>query len=95
MSDHDILDYLEKKRGAHTCGRFRADQLKTYTFPEPNSIRPGFMLLRAGVLGLLLLLASRPAGSKNTVLMTPMVEMTPATPKFFASIVTATRRTFG
>ena len=75
MSDQQILDYLAKKR-AHTCGRFRADQLKTYTFPEPNSIRPGLTLLRAGVLGLLLLLTSRPAGSKNAMPMMPAVEMT-------------------
>jgi hypothetical protein len=78
MSDRQILDYLAKKR-AHTCGRFRADQLKTYTFPEPNSIRPGLTLLRAGILGLLFLLTSRPAGSKNTVPVMPTVEMTQST----------------
>jgi hypothetical protein len=76
MSDQQILDYLAKKR-ANTCGRFRADQLKTYTFPEPNSIRPGLTLLRAGILGLLLLLTSRPAGSKTNVPVMSTVEMTP------------------
>ncbi|MCD9015585.1 carboxypeptidase-like regulatory domain-containing protein [Parachryseolinea silvisoli] len=75
MSDRQILDYLAKKR-VHTCGRFRADQLKTYTFPEPNSIRPGFTLLRAGVLGLLLLFTGRSASAKNTVPVMPTVEMT-------------------
>jgi hypothetical protein len=79
MSDRQILDYLAKKK-AHTCGRFRADQLKTYTFPEPNSIRPGFTLLRAGILGLLLIFTSRPAGAKNTVPVMPTVEMTQSTP---------------
>lgn len=78
MSDRQILDYLAKKQ-AHTCGRFRADQLKTYTFPEPNSIRPGFALLRAGILGLLLIFTTRPAGAKNTVPVTPTVEMTQRT----------------
>jgi hypothetical protein len=76
MSDHEILDYLEKKRGAHTCGRFHTSQLKTYTLPEPNSIRPGFTLLRAGMLGLLLLLAGRPTGAKNFAPVTPAIEMT-------------------
>ncbi len=78
MTDRQILDYLAKKR-AHTCGRFRADQLKAYTFPEPNSIRPGFTLLRAGILGLLLLFTSRPAGAKNTVPVVPTVETTRST----------------
>jgi hypothetical protein len=91
MSDQQILDYLEQKRGAHTCGRFRADQLKTYTLPEPNSIRPGFMLLRAGVLGLLLLLASRPAGSKDTEPAVPKIEMTQGSPYPYISLVTTPR----
>jgi hypothetical protein len=78
MSDRQILVYLEQKR-AHTCGRFRTDQLKTYTLPEPNSIRPGLTLLRAGILGLLLVLSSRPASSKNIMPIMPTTEMTPGT----------------
>jgi hypothetical protein len=81
MSDRQILEYLEQKR-AHTCGRFRTDQLKTYTLPEPNSIRPGLTLLRAGILGLLLVFSSRPAGSKSIVPMIPTTEVTQSTPSF-------------
>lgn len=75
MSDQQILDYLAAKRGK-TCGRFRADQLKTYTFPEAHSIRPGFTLIRAGILGLLLLFTTRPAGSKNIPSVMPAIEAT-------------------
>jgi hypothetical protein len=91
MSDHEILAYIEKKREAQICGRFRSSQLKTYTLPEPNSIRPGFTLLRAGVLGLLLLLASRPAGSKNTEPTVPTIEMTQGSPYPYTSLVTPPR----
>lgn len=91
MSDQQILDYLRQKRGAHTCGRFRADQLKTYTFPDPNSIRPGFMLLRAGILSLLLLFTSRPAGSKNTEPVMPAVEATHSTAHPGASVAAVVR----
>ena len=89
MSDRDILAYIEQKR-AHTCGRFRTDQLKTYTFPEPNSIRPGLTLLRAGILGLLLLFSSRPAGSTSIIPMMQTSEVT--TPITDAGVVDATGR---
>jgi hypothetical protein len=40
MSDDEILDFLKKKR-AHTCGRFRSDQLKTYVANTRIKINPG------------------------------------------------------
>ncbi|MBT1686817.1 carboxypeptidase-like regulatory domain-containing protein [Dawidia soli] len=89
MSDQQILDYLAAKRGK-TCGRFRPDQLKTYTFPEPNGIRPGLTLIRAGILGLLLLFTTRPAGSKNIPSVMPPIEATQDTPSREASAASTT-----
>jgi CarboxypepD_reg-like domain len=63
-SEADILNFFTHKP-AHACGRFRTDQLKTYPL-TPGSIKPGFTLLRAGVLSLLLLLISKP-GSAHTI----------------------------
>ena len=60
----EILNFF-KNKPAHVCGRFRSDQLKTYPL-TPGSIKPGFTLLRAGVLSFLLLLISKP-GSAHTI----------------------------
>jgi CarboxypepD_reg-like domain len=61
----EILNFF-KNKPAHVCGRFRSDQLKTY-LPAPNVVQPGFMLLRAGLLGLLFLLISKPGTAQVPV----------------------------
>ncbi|HEY8934701.1 MAG TPA: carboxypeptidase-like regulatory domain-containing protein [Cyclobacteriaceae bacterium] len=65
MSDRQILEFL-KNKPAHTCGRFRADQLKTYSNQLPIKINPGLALLKAGFMSLLLALASKNAAAQTT-----------------------------
>lgn len=59
-TDDEIIAFIRKKP-AHACGRFRSDQLKTYVLSPPQKIKPGFLLFKAGVAGLLLLLTSKPS----------------------------------
>jgi hypothetical protein len=65
MSDRQILEFLQNKP-AHTCGRFRADQLKTYSNHLPVKINPGLTLLKAGFMSLLLALVSKQATAQIT-----------------------------
>jgi hypothetical protein len=60
MNDDEILNFFNG-RSTQTCGRFRSDQLKHYSFTGPSHIRPCFSLLKAGLLSLFVLLASRPS----------------------------------
>jgi hypothetical protein len=64
LRDDEVVAYL----GAHSgiiCGRFRQEQLKTYReLPLPR-IYPGFVLLRAGIIWLLLALISRVSFAAN------------------------------
>jgi hypothetical protein len=60
MSDSEIVQFL-KEKPAHTCGRFRNDQLKDYSLVPLYSIRPSRMLLRAGLVSLLLALVAKPS----------------------------------
>jgi hypothetical protein len=60
MSDTEIMQFL-KDKPAHTCGRFRNDQLKEYTELPVYNIRPSHMLLKAGLISLLLALVGRPS----------------------------------
>lgn len=60
-SDEEIIEFF-KNKPAHACGRFRADQLKTYSFTKPVvTLHPGMALFKAGLLSLVLLLMSRPS----------------------------------
>lgn len=59
MSDEEIIAHFNKASGK-TCGRFRADQLKKYKAVAMPAVRPGARLLRAGFVGLFVLLISRP-----------------------------------
>lgn len=71
--DDEIADFFRSKP-AHACGRFRPDQLKLYVLASPPAINPGFALLKAGVLSLLLLMISRPASAQKP-LENPKVEV--------------------
>lgn len=53
-TDNEIIAFISRKP-EHTCGRFRSDQLKTYVILPEVKIRPGFTLLKAGAISLLLL----------------------------------------
>ncbi len=64
-SESEIVTFLTRKP-ASACGRFKIDQLKTYDLSTSDSITPGFMLLRAGLLSLLLLLIGKPGISQTT-----------------------------
>ncbi len=65
MGDADVVAYFKNKE-PHTCGRFRADQLKTYSALPTARINPGLSLLKAGFVSLLLLLVSK-QGNAQTI----------------------------
>ena len=65
MSDSEILNFFTAQQ-AHTCGRFRADQLKTYSAPALLKVTPGMKLLKVGFVSLLLLLVSK-QGTAQTI----------------------------
>src|SRR6188768_4062658 len=62
MTDEQIFTLLSTSQ--HMCGRFRPDQLKSYTCAQSLNIRPGFTLLRAGVIGLFILVISKPGSAR-------------------------------
>jgi hypothetical protein len=59
MSDTEVVNYF-KTKPAHTCGRFRNNQLKRYEQRSTPMIKPGFGLVRAGLFSLLLIGLSKP-----------------------------------
>jgi len=65
MNDDEILNFFNNQT-KQTCGRFRSDQLKHYTYSKPLNIRPGFSLLKAGLISLFVFLASRPSFAAPT-----------------------------
>lgn len=80
LGDDEILDFFRQKP-AHTCGRFRADQVKVYTATPQLTINPGMALFKAGFVGLLLLFMNRqsfaqgaPAQTKTQVTQAPVVK---------------------
>lgn len=58
LSDEEIISFF-KNKPAHTCGRFRADQLRPYAETPLVKINPGFTLLKAGLVSLLVMFVSR------------------------------------
>ena len=67
MSDEAIHNYF-KSKPVHACGRFRRDQLKSYTIAGPTTVQPGWRLVRAALVSLLVLLINRqtPAQTSGT-----------------------------
>ncbi len=63
MSDEQII-ILVSNSSQPVCGRFRPDQMKTYIPVASVNIRPGFTLLRASLMGLFILLVSKPASAR-------------------------------
>jgi hypothetical protein len=74
MSDDEITHFFKNKPG-HTCGRFRPDQLKTYTSYGTTNIRPGLQLIYAGFVSLFLTLVNKPSYAQNA---TPQIITTEA-----------------
>ncbi len=66
MGDTEIVDFF-KTKSAHTCGRFRADQLKSYPPTINAKINPGFTLLKASFLSLVFVLVGRQGSAQSTV----------------------------
>lgn len=62
-TDDEIVAFISRKP-ENGCGRFRTDQLKIYELVSPDKIRPGFTLLRAGVLSLLLFFLNKQASAQ-------------------------------
>ena len=65
-SNAEILQYLRNKP-THSCGRFRADQLKVYVPESPVKIIPRWTLFKAGAISLLLLLLSKPSVAQSSI----------------------------
>ena len=64
MTDDEII-YFFKNKSSSTCGRFHSGQLKLYTAPSEVKIKPGFVFLKAGFLGLLFLLVNKPVAAQS------------------------------
>jgi len=63
MRDEQIIAALANQ-SQQRCGRFRPDQLKVYSTTQPSTVRPGLTLLRASVMGVLLLLINKPGNAR-------------------------------
>lgn len=74
MSDQDVLDFFQQATGS-TCGRFRADQLKSYYVESTSDIRPGLLLLRAGLVSLALALVGSRALAQHPQPVKPATEI--------------------
>lgn len=60
LSEKEIVTYISGAEGK-VCGRFRTEQLNThYAVKESTRIRPGLLLIKAGAIGLFLMLMSKP-----------------------------------
>jgi hypothetical protein len=62
MSDSEILNYISGKH-ARVCGKFRPEQLKNYALGS-TSIKPGFALLKVGLVSVMMLLVSKPVAAQ-------------------------------
>lgn len=63
-TEDEIMAFISRKP-EHACGRFRGNQLKTYALLPPVKIRPGFTLLKAGAISLLLLFMGKQASAQS------------------------------
>lgn len=65
MSDEEIINFFKTKQ-SHICGRFNPAQLKTYGTPPFPTIKPGVMLLRAGLISALLMFVPKPTSAQQS-----------------------------
>jgi hypothetical protein len=66
MSENEVVDFISQKTGK-VCGRFRTDQLKSYPRSTAANIQPGWYLLKASLLILLVVLANNPSFSSPLI----------------------------
>jgi hypothetical protein len=60
LSKKDIVNHISTANGK-VCGRFREEQFRThYLLKESARIKPGMSLVKAGVIGVFLMLMSKP-----------------------------------
>jgi hypothetical protein len=76
-TDEEIIAFVSRTTQP-VCGQFRGNQLKTYTLSPPVAIRPGYTLLKAGAMSLLLLVMNKQAAAQTTSpkLTTEIVQQT-------------------
>ncbi|HEY0653903.1 MAG TPA: hypothetical protein VGD65_12280 [Chryseosolibacter sp.] len=65
LSDQQLIDYF-KNKPANTCGKFRPEQLTTYSFGTPD-INPGWRFWKAGLMALSLATVSKPTTAQPNV----------------------------
>lgn len=70
-SDAEIIAFIQREAKqanapSRTCGRFRSDQLVSYSALPTDKIHPGFTLLKAGVISLFMLLITKPSLAQGT-----------------------------
>jgi hypothetical protein len=66
MDDDEIIKFFNKQPG-NTCGRFKPDQLKSYLPISSPTVKPGFVLLKAGAISLLMLLICKQGSSQDII----------------------------
>lgn len=69
MSENEVVDFISRKTGK-VCGRFRTEQLKPYSRSTTANIQPGWHLLKASMLILLVVLANNPSFSNPLAVKT-------------------------
>ncbi|MGC3947811.1 MAG: carboxypeptidase-like regulatory domain-containing protein [Chryseolinea sp.] len=75
LSDQAILDFFTNKP-ARTCGRFRTNQLKSYSLDSIATISPGRALLKAGFLSLMFVLTIQQSYAQGEVSAKATSELT-------------------
>jgi len=69
MSDAEVMAFFRKPH-SKTCGRFKLEQLKTYDPIATPKVHPGYKFLRAGLMSLMLTMATRPSTAMNSMIST-------------------------
>lgn len=65
MTDEEVVHFFASAP-ANACGRFRADQLKSYSYRHNTAVRPGLRLFLASFICVALSLLSRPGQAQAT-----------------------------
>ncbi len=74
MTDAEIVAHFSKSTN-QTCGLFQAHQLKIYPSLTESSINPGFKLLKAGLLVLMMGLVGQPAFATDRERIQPQIHL--------------------
>ena len=74
MTDAEVLAFFTNKP-ANTCGRFRTDQMKSYSLQAAPTFNPGLTLLKAGFLTLMFALVAKESSANIIPWQMPSVYM--------------------